>query len=505
MGVYREVEDQGQHCISLRWVVKDKLDGDGIKICKARLCVRGFEEEQDFRTDSPTCSREGIRLFLAITASKEWKLHSMDVKGAFLQGKELDRQVITRPPKEAQTSKLWVLQKCAYGLADAPRCWYLRMREVLIDLGAVPSKLDNGIFLFVHSDKLFGILILYVDDIMWSGDENAMKPIIEKLKSTFKISHENDDTFNYVGVHMFQNSDCSMKINQSSYVNSIHPILLNHERLKDTHSKLSEGEVKLLRSVLGQLNWLANMTRPDISFTVSNVSSHIKQATISDIKETTKVIKHIKDTPSEMIFPTLDIQSVEVVVYTDSSFNNLDDGGSQGGQIVFLKDQFNRSCPISWRSTRVRRIARSTLAAEALSFADGMDTANFVYQLADKLQLIKKNSPIIGITDSRSLYDAANTSTQISDRRLRVELSAIRDTKDKGEMNIVWTNKENQLADVLTKKGASSNALLEVVGSGRIQSQQFYCLSYITVVVSLKKRKRKRILSLNSHYHFSHK
>ena len=289
------------------------------------------------------------------------------------------------------------------------------------------------------------------------------------MKNTFKISHENEDTFSYIGVRTFQDSDFSIKIDQSTYVNSIRPIPLNQERLKDIHSQLSEGEIKLLRSALGQLNWLANMTRPDISFTVSNVSSHIKQATISDIKEVNKLTKHVKTTPSEVIFPSLDTQNVEVVVYTDSSFNNLDDGGSQGGQIVFLKDQLNRSCPISWRSTRVRRIARSTLAAEALSFADGMDTAEFVHQLADEFQLIKKNSPIIGITDSRSLYDAANTSTQISDRRLRVEISAIRDTKDKGEIDIVWTNKENQLADVLTKKGASPHNLLETVGRGRIQ------------------------------------
>ena len=468
MGVYHEIEDQGQDCISLRWVVKDKLDNEGVTFCKARLCVRGFEEEQDFRTDSPTCSREGIRLFLATTASKQWKLHSMDVKGAFLQGKELEREVVIRPPREANTSKLWLLQKCAYGLADAPRCWYLKIREELIKLGAQPSKLDNGIFHFLHG-QLYGIIVLYVDDIMWSGDEITMRPIISKLKNTFKFSHEDDDTFNYVGVHMSQDSNFCIKIDQLSYVDSIRPILLDQDRSMATHSKLTEDEVKLLRSALGQLNWLANMTRPDISFMVSMISSHIKQATISDIKDINKLIKHAKDTPSSVTFPSLDTDSIEVIAYTDASFNNLDDGGSQGGQIIFLKDQFNRSCPISWRSTRVRRVARSTLAAEALAFADGMDTAQFVHQLAEEFQLIKNNSAFIGITDSRSLFDAANTSTQISDRRLRVEISAIRDTKDKGEIDIVWTNKENQLADVLTKKGAPFNALLKVVDCGRIQ------------------------------------
>ena len=467
MGVYQEVDDKGQDCISLRWVLKDKLDNDGIKICKARLCVRGFEEEQDFRTDSPTCSREGIRIFLSATASRKWKIHSMDVKGAFLQGKELDRQVTIRPPKEAETSKLWLLQKCAYGLADAPRCWYLRIREELISLGAQPSKFDNGIFLFLEKD-LYGIVILYVDDIMWSGDEQRFKPIINKLKEAFKISHENDDAFTYIGVHTIQNPDASITVNQSTYTDSISVIPLDPDRLKDPQKRLNDDEVKLLRSALGQLNWIANMTRPDISFTVSKVSAHIKDAAVSHVKEINKLIKHVKDTPSSVTFLTLDIASTRVVAFTDSSFNNLDDGGSQGGQIVFLKDKFNRSCPISWRSTRVRRVARSTLAAESLAFADGMDTASFVAKIAMEFQMIKPDSSTLAITDSRSLYDAANTSTQISDRRLRVEISAIRDAKDKGEIEILWTSKDNQLADVLTKKGASPSSILEAIGRGRL-------------------------------------
>ena len=467
MDVYHEIEDNGQECISLRWVLKDKLDNSGVQFCKARLCVRGFEEEQHYRTDSPTCSREGIRLFLATAASRKWKIHSMDVKGAFLQGKELDREVLIRPPKEAGTSNLWKLKKCAYGLADAPRRWYLRLREELINSGTSPSKYDNGIFIFKRPD-VQGIVLLHVDDIMWSGNEDLLMPIINKLKNTFQISHENEAIFTYIGINTTQKPDSSITLDQSSYVSSISTIPLSLERLKDPLQVLNKDETTSLRSALGQLNWLSNMTRPDISYSVSRISGHIKQAKIMHIKEANKLIKYVKDTPSTVSFPSLDIASTQVVVFSDSSFNNLDDGGSQGGQIVFLKDKFDKSCPISWRSTRVRRVARSTLAAESLSFADGVDTAAFVSCLSNEFQLTKAGSPVLGITDSRSLYDAANTSTQISDRRLRVEISAIRDIKERGELEIMWTSAENQLADVLTKKGASPHNLLQAVSKGRI-------------------------------------
>ena len=63
-------------------------------------------------------------------------------------------------------------------------------------------------------------------------------------------------------------------------------------------------------------------------------------------------------------------------MFSDVSFNN--DGYSQGGHILFIADKFNMSSPVLWKSTKVRRVARSTLAAETLAFTEGADTACFI-------------------------------------------------------------------------------------------------------------------------------
>ena len=118
--VYTKVKNEGQSAISLRWVIRTKST-DGRSCLKARLCARGFEEEQDFRTDSPTCSREGVRVALTLIASNSWKLNSIDVKTAFLQGNTIQREVFVKPPKEAETDCIWKLNKCVYGIADASR------------------------------------------------------------------------------------------------------------------------------------------------------------------------------------------------------------------------------------------------------------------------------------------------------------------------------------------------------------------------------------------------
>ena len=142
-GVFEEVADNGQHCMTTKWVIKPKVI-DGKQSVKARLCARGFEETQDFRTDSPTCTRESIRI-----ASNSWTLNSIDIKTAFLQGKQINRTVYIRPPKEAQTKMIWCLRKCIYGLADAPRQWYLRVREEFMKLGCKAKQARSRAVLLV--------------------------------------------------------------------------------------------------------------------------------------------------------------------------------------------------------------------------------------------------------------------------------------------------------------------------------------------------------------------
>ena len=123
--------------MSVRWVISRRVL-DGSNITKARLSARGFEELNDFPTDSPCCSRIRVRSVFAVTAEYQFDR----CKNSILARKEIERTVYLRPPKEANTNKVWKLQKCVYGLADACRYWYLPVEEELLKLGAKISSID---------------------------------------------------------------------------------------------------------------------------------------------------------------------------------------------------------------------------------------------------------------------------------------------------------------------------------------------------------------------------
>ena len=68
-----------------------------------------------------------------------------------------------------------------------------------------------------------------------------------------------------------------------------------------------------------------------------------------------------------------------VVTYTDAGWTTRPDGTSQGGQLVFIANsellqgkESNMSLR-SWHSSRLRRVARSSSAAETQGAADGDD------------------------------------------------------------------------------------------------------------------------------------
>jgi hypothetical protein len=76
--------------IGTKWGFKNKQGEDGeIVRNKARIVAQGFSQVEglNFReTFAPVARLEAIRILLAFTASKEFKLYQMDVKSAFLNG-----------------------------------------------------------------------------------------------------------------------------------------------------------------------------------------------------------------------------------------------------------------------------------------------------------------------------------------------------------------------------------------------------------------------------------
>ena len=93
--------------------------------------AQGFQEALKPQSDSPTAAKESFKLFMALLANFYFKIASVDIRAAFLQSKVLDREVFIEPPSDIKKQGIiWKLTKPLYGLDDASRKFWLRVRDV---------------------------------------------------------------------------------------------------------------------------------------------------------------------------------------------------------------------------------------------------------------------------------------------------------------------------------------------------------------------------------------
>ena len=126
-----------------------------------------------------------------------------------------------------------------------------------------------------------------------------------------------------------------------------------------------------------------------------------------------------------------------------------------------------RCAPIGWKANKVKRVVRSTLAAEALALEEVIEHAIFTRKLLGEMLGISKVVPIEVWTDNDA-YTAVHASTQIDDRRLRVEIASIKENMAKEAVVVRWCRGDEMLANGLTKKGASCEQLFKVISCGTI-------------------------------------
>ncbi|EJD33570.1 reverse transcriptase, partial [Auricularia subglabra TFB-10046 SS5] len=181
----------GKQVVGCRWVFDLKHDDQGNPVrYKARLVAKGFTQRpgMDFmETAAPTCRPESVRALLALACLRNWDTRHIDVKTAFLNG-ELEEEIyMQQPPGFAENDDVCRLRRAIYGLKQAGRCWYLKLRAVLESLGFHATAADRCVFVRVK-DGMTCILAVHVDDMMLVGDSAAIDSAVKSLADKFTIT-----------------------------------------------------------------------------------------------------------------------------------------------------------------------------------------------------------------------------------------------------------------------------------------------------------------------------
>lgn len=321
---------RGKKPVGCKWVFTVKFRADGtIDRYKARLCAKGFTQTYGIdytETFAPVAKLNTIRVLLSLAANWDWPLHQLDIKNAFLNG-ELEEEVyMTFPPgfrKRGEENKVCKLQKALYGLKQSPRAWFSRFSKVLIKEGYKQGQSDHTMF-FKQKGEKKTILIVYVDDIVLTGnDDEEMDRLKKVLATEFEVKDLGQMRY-FLGMEVARSAK-GISVSQRKYVLDLlsETGMLGckpNETPIDGWYKMKDAgepvEKERYQKLVGKLIYLSH-TRPDIAFAVSKVSQHMHSPKKMHSEAVYKILRYLKGTPGKgLSFKKSESKGVEV--FTDA-------------------------------------------------------------------------------------------------------------------------------------------------------------------------------------------
>ncbi|CAK9108784.1 Retrovirus-related Pol polyprotein from transposon RE2 (Retro element 2) (AtRE2) [Includes: Protease RE2, partial [Durusdinium trenchii] len=367
-----------------------------------------------------------------------------------------------------------------FGLANSPRLFWRHLRDSMVKLGFMQSTLDKAVFLFYQDKRLVVAVGAHVDDLLCVGEPGVGDKVLERLRAQFDFGEWKDireePTLIYGGKEISKKGDI-ITLSQEAFIRALTltPVPKWRTIMKD--SALNAQETTELKSGGGCLHWLVGQTRPDLAAGTSlNMGGN---PTIQNLLAINNLLKEaLKSKDWALQFRPLDLTKARIIGFSDASWANTDDLKSQAGYLVFITgpEVFTLAGDVAnlveWRSHRIRRKCRSTLAAETMGLDAATDAVLFTrellaemliesYQPTQSGRLAPEIFPAATATDCRSLYDLLVKdgplgSTQ--EKRLTLDIGALREAAEELEPSgenvkdvYKWVSTHVQRADHLTK------------------------------------------------------
>ena len=331
-GVFGPTEEANaiKTIIGSRWVFVRKRNEKGfVTRFKARLVARGFMQKPGvdyMSTYSPVMDAITYRALIGIVLQYYLKMKLMDVVTAYLYGDMHEELFMDLPdgyprPPGLKRPVLKIL-KSLYGLKQSGRNWYERLRIFLLEKGYRTDPICPCVFIKREQGEL-SIIAVYVDDLNIIGTDTALETVASFLSKEFEMKDLGPTKF-CIGLQIdriTRPSEHGILVHQTTYTQKIlrrfnmhecHPVRtpLPVRRLDPEHDMFGprrEGEDVLspetpYLAAIGALLYLANMTRPDISFAVSLLARHCNQPTMRHWTGVKTVVRYLKGTVDYGLF-----------------------------------------------------------------------------------------------------------------------------------------------------------------------------------------------------------
>ena len=408
MGVYKLIHRSqvpaGTKIRKGRPVFRLKRDADGKPVrWKVRLVFKGFEQiyGKDYTsTTSPTARMESWHILLHIAAVNNWDAQQIDVKMAFLYGLLPDHEVqyMEQPEGFAEKGKedhIWLLQRGLYSMKQSGRIWNQTMNDAMLSWGFTRLSCESCIY-YRKTNTGTVISAVHVDDFLSIATSKAENELFKtQMKSIWTIS-DLGDAKHCIGIAISRNiTKQTVNLSQKALIDKIiqqfgqvdshsvsTPMDPGLKLCRVDKSSLTKQDLERLTKLsyqllVGCLIYLAVGTRPDISYSIQQLSQFLDCYTYAHWNAVIRVVQYLKGMRDLELVLGGD-NEIKIMGFMDSDWANCPDTRRSVGGYLFTLG----SGPVSWQSSCYQKTQHfmpesSTSISAIISYVSAYNPATY--------------------------------------------------------------------------------------------------------------------------------
>ena len=375
--------------------------------------------------------------------------------------------------------KVLKLKRALYGLRQSPRAFWLHLTEKLKRCGLKQSKLDPCLFIGAKV-----ICIVYVDDLLfWSPKEEFIDDLGEKLRAEEIELEEEGDAAGFLGVQLRRDETTGhIHMTQEGLTKRIIEALgldmdLSNAKstpaerkplIKDEDGPLQQDTFNYA-SVVGMLLYLSGHTRPDLTYSVSQVAwfmfapKHLHEVAIK------RIGRYLIGTSDKgmILNPTT---TLNIDAYPDADFAGLY-GYKDNNDPVCVRSRTGfvitvANCPVFWSSKLQTETVLSTMEAETVALGsccrELFPIIDLVTEIVDAVGMPNPDNPTMHVTihedNSGALILATTLPPQFTPRSKHYAIKTVwfRENIIARKIKVMAIETRLQLGDIFTKMPAQT-------------------------------------------------
>lgn len=481
-----EVPD-GEVVIPIHMIFDVKTDANlEIEKYKGRAVADSSRSGSDVPAYANTLSWPALRLAFDIAGKRRDRCYSADYITAFLNSRLPPDHpaVYARQVRGAEKfgpngeELVCKMLKALYGLKTAARLWEQNVVKLLLSNGWIRCVTEPCLF-FKNTNGRQALLALYVDDVfifiqneVWAKQELDLLGDVSKGGYPLKY---NGELRWALKVSVYRLIDGTFLLNQATFIHGLHrkycngvqsPKSLPYSKLITKLGKLDPKCKEVLecreeyQAIIGACHFLANVTRPDICFTVSTLGQYGEYAGKKHLSMSHDLLQYLNASAdlsirlggsgtsgSDEISTILRRNDLEL---RQDDINTLSDAATaerqMGGHI-----NYRDISPIAWHGAGLRFTCISICDAEHAEAVRAVGSAIWIAGICKDLGMRPDRVPKLLCDNTAVLFLSQGNKSSKNSRHMLRRIQYLREMVEQMKIRIEHIPSACNIADIFTK------------------------------------------------------